>query len=286
MIKFTEISESVERKPVYPERRVWLPHLTTAQQGSAEHLKWMDENRWMVNYDVFMDNKPQALQLAQQLDKAFKENPQHVDIPKILTYLRKLRVKEHAELDPIERWTRCAFQLVEYAGGPNVHRSIRKRLSKYSGKVLEAMCGHMSYFPEVPRRKVTALDYCQVSLKRYPFPKRRRIECDLNQITDGAQLHFFKESEFDTISICFGFKYPKDIVSLVNEFRRILKPGGVLSFVENPSHGYEDLCQRKFDRNIVEILKGAGYSRYCCDTFAPPEWDNKRGRFYHVEAIK
>jgi SAM-dependent methyltransferase len=288
MVEFREITAIKERKSIYPDRNVWLPHLTTATQGSVEHMKWMDENWWMVNYSVFMDDKPEALRLARELDALFKENSKHQAIPDILEQLRRLRTKEYGDLTFRERWTRFAFQLVEYAGGPEVRRTITQRLNKYTGTVLEAMCGHTSYFAESPGRTVIALDCCAVSLERYPFPQRRRIECDLNQTKDGTELSFLKNEEVDVISICFGFKYPEDIRALLREFLRVLKPGGKVSFIENPKSGYPDLCRRKFDRRIIKDLSNTGYRsiRFEAIHLPPTVWEKKRGEFHHVEATK
>ncbi|MBP6858882.1 MAG: methyltransferase domain-containing protein [Candidatus Pacebacteria bacterium] len=288
MVEFREITETKEQRPIYPERHVWLPHLTTAQQGSSEHELWMRENWWMVNYSVFMDDKPEASRLAKLLADAFAENPQHPVIPDTITQLRKLRVKDHKDLTPQERWTRNGYQLVEYAGGPSVCRAIENRLNKYTGTILEAMCGHRSYFKESSDRTVTALDYCGISLERYPFPQRRRIECDLNQLKGAEKLHFFEDRTFDVISICFGFKYPEDIDALLREFSRILKPHGIVSFIENPHHGYEDLCRRKFDRGIVKILKSTGFKsiQFKVLHLSSSIWQKERGEFHHVQAIK
>ncbi len=289
MVMFREITEVKERKPVYTDRFVVLPRLTTAPFGTPEHEAWVMNNWWMANYRVFMDDKPEAVRLANELSKVFKRNPDDPLIGEILKKLRMLELKPYETLSPIEKWTRGAFQYVDYTGGYDVHALISRRLNKYSGAVLEAMCGHMSYFKESPDRTVTALDYCTESLKKYPVPSRRRIECDLNQIRGDVKLQFFNEGEFDAISICFGFKYLADICLLAKEFRRILKPDGVLSFVENPKSGYEDLYHRNFDRNGArEVLMKSGFRTVTIRAIPIPQsvWQKERGNFYHTEAVK
>ena len=288
MIKYKEITTSVERKPLFTDRMVTLPRLTNAPFSSEEHEQWVKDNWWMVDYVVFMDHKERAKQLAAELQQAFSENPNHPNIPGILEELKRMKLKSRGEMNPLEIWTRSAYQLAGYAGTLDVIQAIENRLDRYSGTILEAMCGHSSYFRESDKRSVIALDYCRISLERYPYPTRRRIECDLNQVQGKTSLSFFQDEQFDTISICFGFKYPEHISPLMREFRRILRKGGVLSFIENPHHAYEDLCKRQFSKKRVrELLLRNGYRSATIRELRVPNWNNYyRGKFYHVEAIK
>jgi SAM-dependent methyltransferase len=273
---------------MYPERWVALPRLTLAAFRTPEHDQWVEDNGWMVDYSVFMDDKEKAKGLAEKLQEAFLQNPSHPDIPSLVSELWRLRSKSLEERTALEYWTHSAYQLADYCGGFDPYNTIRGRLKGYSGEILEAMCGHITYFGESSKRNVIALDYCRTSLERYPFPHRRRIQCDLDQVSGTAQLPFFSEGALDAISICFGFKYPRHIEKLVTEFRRILKPSGILSFIENPGHGYENLCLRRFNqKEIRELLKTAGFDSVTISELKIQGWDEQsRSPFYHVEATK
>lgn len=285
MIQYKEISTIAARESVYPERRVILPKLTTASEGSPEHWDWARKNWWMINYDVFMDDKEEAMRLALELDKAFTKDPEHPCIAPIIARLKVLGVKPYNELTALEVWTRCGYQLVDYCGGYNIHEAITRDLRKFSGEVLEAMCGHISYFDESPERTVTALDYCEVSLERYPYPSRRRIVCDLDQLGDGVSLPFFKDGQFDSVSICFGYKYPERMTPILKEFKRILKAGGILSFVEGDYHGYDHLFKRKFSQTAVHmILRANGYRNVLTKKIHIPNSKGMVGCIYHTEA--
>ena len=241
----------------------------------------------MVDYSVFMDNKIKAQQLGEELGKAFLEGLGDPTISNILNQLKELKVKPYGDLTALEVWTRSAYQLANYCGDPDVWKAIVKRLNRYDGTVLEAMCGHSTYFVNSSKRSVVALDYCETSLERYPYPERVRIQCDLNQVKGDTLLPFFAEGQFDAVSVCFGFKYPEHIGPLVQEFRRILKPGGVLSFVENPHHAYHQLCKRKFDEERIKaIMLNNGYISVGIEKIQVSSWNPERGEFYHVEAIK
>ncbi len=260
-MKFKVITEAAERKYEFPLRHVILPRLTKAEFGTPEHEQWVQDNWWMANYSVKIADKPKAVELSLKLHHAFEESEHHPDIPSLLEEIIKLRVDQD-NMTPLERWQKCAYQMVQYSGGPDVIRAIRVRLNGYKGKILEAMCGHTTYFSEAPRRKVTALDYCDISLERCPYPHRRRIQCDLNQIRRRKRMHFFRNGEFNVVSICFGIKYPKYIGPLLREFNRILRKGGRLSFVENPNHEYKDLRKRKLDhKRITNLLLKNGFAK-------------------------
>jgi SAM-dependent methyltransferase len=287
MVEFHEVTTTKERKSEYLLRHIFLPQLTHAEPGSPEADRWIEENWWMMNFSVFKDDKPRAQELARELDEAFRESAQNPRIPEILEMLRAIRHKDRHDYTSLEIWTDGAYQMVDYAGGYHVHKMIRSRLQKYSGNILEAMCGHISYLEDSDNRTITALDYCELSLEKYPFPKRRRICCDLDQIRSENHLHFFKDEEFDAISICFGYKYPKNIVLVAREFRRILRYGGVLSFIENPEHGYKKQLQRNLNSQITNVLQNADFREIHDNIMPSPEfWQEHQGEFHHIEAIK
>lgn len=291
-VTFEEITAIVERKPEYPLRIVHLPRLTTAPFGTDEHEAWVRQNTWMVHFQVFKTDKDEAHSLALELEKLFEADPtMNKRAEEIIARLRELRRKDPQQSgDPLVAWSHSAYQLVNYASNEEVWKAIYTALGKYSGQVLEAMCGHHSYLMEQKGRVVTALDYCRESLERYKFPARRRILCDLNQVQGNDRLHFFSEGQFDAISICFGFKYPLQLDALLKEFRRILKPGGVLSFIENPASGYPKLCKREFKaESAIEIIGQAGFSEVDCKVLpiTKSEWALPgTEEFYHVEARK
>ena len=271
---------------IWPFRHVTLPRLTLAPFGTPEYEKWEMENWWMIDYSVFMTNKGKAQFLAKELEQAFLRSRKDPAIPCIKRRLRRLRVK-YDRYDALGVWKRNAYQISDYCGGLFVREAIMRRLAKYSGAVLEAMCGHCSYFDEVPGRTVVALDLCKESLDRYPFPDRVRIQCNLDQVRDNVQLSFFGTEQFDAVSICFGFKYPQHIGPLMRDFWRILKFNGKLSFIENPNHAYEELCKRRFDETRIQnLLLHCGYRTVEIRALRVPFWKKERGQFYHVEATK
>lgn len=284
-MKFRIITEVAERRYEFPLRHVALPRLTKAEFGTPEHEQWVRDNWWMSNYSVKIVDKPKALDLSHRLHLAFQADEHHPDIPTLLKEITKLHI-DHDNMTPLERWQKCAYQMVQYAGGPDVIRAIRARLNRYKGKILEAMCGHETYFSEAPRRTVAALDYCNISLERYPYPHRKRIQCDLNQVRRGRKMQFFKNGEFGVVSICFGIKYPKYIGPLLREFSRILKKGGKLSFVENPNHEYKDLRKRKLNhKRITNLLLKNGFTSVSITEIFVRSWE-RNDTFFHIEATK
>jgi SAM-dependent methyltransferase len=261
----------------YPYRAVAIPFVVPHFTSDTLRDQWMRDNWWMVDYAVFKDDKIKAVSLAADLDRAY-EDKDPVRISLILDQLRCLRVKDANKRTALEEWTHYGYQHMSYCGSVSTHRNIVDALSAYQGDVLEALCGHTTYFEETAGRTVTLLDYCEVSLERHPSPSRRRICCDLNQVTEGVPLHFFKDSSFDVVSICFGFRYPHDIDALLQEFKRILKPGGVVSFVEGVNHGFSGLFKRTFEP--YTISRTFVQNEYSSVTYKMVEEG-----LYHIQAI-
>ncbi|MEK7169901.1 MAG: class I SAM-dependent methyltransferase [Patescibacteria group bacterium] len=262
-VPFEYITTITERiPPPSEERHVFLPALTKARPPSEEFNKWTMENWWMYNLSVHYRDKPEAQTLALELERVFAENEHHPRIAEILTRLREIESTPVNRMTSAERWNRTARGLADDIGGGSDKRGkLAKRLSKrYSGVVLEALCGFNSYLLSSSDRTVIALDYSREALERYPYPDRTRICADLNTIGRNEHLPF-EYGYFDAITVCFGFRYPVRIRPVLQEFHRILKKGtGILSFIENPYSGYEDLCKRRFDpKTCGRHLRAVGF---------------------------
>jgi SAM-dependent methyltransferase len=242
------------------------------------------ENWWMVDFTVRTEDKPKAVELSLELDRVYRDNPKDVRIPDLVEKLRKLRIPASNERTPLQTWEHGAFQLNNYTGNGIVMKELWELHSSYAGRILEAMCGHTSYYPfNIPAQEVTALDYCEASLERYPIPERTRICADLNELGPDSHLPFADES-FDVISVCFGYKYPDDIVAVLREFSRTLSPTGTVSFVENEKHGYENLLKRWWKLDEVQENFRIVFPHVNINRLSVPEWDDQSGAFYHIEA--
>lgn len=279
------ITTSQQRVRSYPWKHVSIPPLVVAVPGSPEVLEWQTKNWWTLSYEVHEDNKCEAERMVAEMHQVWSVDQSSPLIEDLLDRLYRLRRKDEYTMVPKDTWEHGAYQLTKYHGCDLILTSLWKELSEYKGEVLEAMCGHISYFSDAEDRTVTALDYCKPSLERYPFPNRRRICCDLDRVRNGATLPF-ESDVFDVISICFGFKYPEDLHSLGIEFRRIIKPGGILSFIENPTHQYRQLIKREFSPDLAkEILLSCGFERVKVHIVPIRDETIYNGTFFHVEAF-
>ena len=289
MSQFKVITNIHQREETVPDVQVTLPipaHLPDPlSKGGREIFEQLIKDNWhLVNYTVSINDRAKATKLAARLGEAFARSSDDPEIPAILEELKAIQAKPANERTASECWTRHAYLLTEYGGGSVVHDAIMERLDRYKGNVLEAMCGHTSYFDELEGRTVVATDGCEASLERYPFPERRRILCDL----DVYPLSAFHDEEFDVISICFGYKYPKYLRAIASEFRRILKPNGILSFVENPKNGYEKYYNRSLERRWMNrLLHTAGFPKVRYSKIPVKDWPTKeKGEFIHIQAYK
>ncbi len=281
-VLFEMVTETVSRVPFCSEKRVLLPMpVKEPVVFTPEWDKWMNMYWWMVDYSVEPKNKAEATGLSFELDKLLKSDPQNCRITAIIEELRLLRVRESGELSDMEQWDRTALWLPDdIGGGANNRAFITDLLSgECQGVVLEAMCGFHSYLLPSDSREVVALDYSTEALKRYPFPERKRIRCDLNQVFSGAEIPCFTPEQFDAVTFCFGFRCLAYPPYLFMELLRILRPGGMVVFIENPKSGYLDLCKREFcPRTCKALLEEVGFTSYSISVFNED--------YYHITAHK
>ncbi len=206
----TRIIEKISsREPGYPEKRIYLPLITTEPAGPTERNQWMRKNWWWINYNVHFSMKERAVGLALRLEHLLKHAPESAETSGVIAELKSIRTKEPSRRTALESWTHTAHQMPSDIGGGEFNKAIiRDLLSRtYKGKILEAMCGYNSYFLPLPESTIVALDYCAEALERYPFPERLRIECDLNELNGTNHIKCFQSGSFDAVSICFGYRY-------------------------------------------------------------------------------
>lgn len=287
MITFEEITATAPRTRYHYSRHVFLPNLNTHPVFSPEYWACEEEFGWMCSCSVHMDDKPKVVGLAKKLEAALIADLNHPDISRLIAEIKSYRLKPSSEYTAEDTWRENAFALSTYSGPRDVVSRIVKYLRRYRGNVLEALCGHTTYFQPQEGVIVTALDGCRESLERYPEPTRRRIVCDLDQLEHDGDLPF-ESNSFDAISICFGHKYPKFFEQLLRAFRKILKPGGKLGFIENPSSEYSKYTHRAFLPELAgEPLISEGFKDVKVKRlrFSPKVWNpgNPLNHFYHLE---
>lgn len=190
-------------------------------------------------------------------------------------------------------WEIGAYGLISYATDLALETAIKLQLSMYRGqKLLEVFSGHDSYFRREKFESITAIDGCKQSLLRYPHTDAVRYACNLDQLNGWTSLQFLESESFDLASICFGYIYPCNIDAVLLELKRVLKPGGMISFVESPMHGYGGLAKREFSlESFLDLIIRAGLKfRRCVELFAPAVVGNEDRRLtlvstdiYHIE---
>ena len=269
--EYVTVTDVKPRKFEWPERHVDLPPIVPQPNFTdPEYMTWYNE---YVNFSVHVANFPLAKELAEKLWITHRENNQE-EVRLLLEKLRPLRVIPFEKRTLQEKWAHMMVQLPGDIGGPNKEK-IREILStKCQGRVLEAMCGFNSYLKPSPNCEVIALDYCREALERYPYPERTRILFDLNTIQKNQRMEFFREGEFDAITICFGFHF--------------LSLDGQLILVENPRQCYQDIAYRSFSPGrCVNFLRRAFFKNVHVEELSIAEdWEQKAGGRYFLIEVK
>jgi len=292
MVQYKIVADYTDRVPVYPTKMIQIPRLTKAKLGDDEYYTWELQNSWANDFNVWPEDRSYAKRLAEELYYRWQivDDVSDSEIVRIVAELKKMRVNDDLQRSALEQWEWYSRQLIDYSGSTALSVHITSRLSQYQGDILEAFCGHNSYFGVSKERTITALDYCEGSLRRYVHSDAKRICCDLNQVEQVGDLSFLDDRSFDVISICFGYKYPHDVVLLMSEFKRILRLGGVLSFVESEMHEFPRLKQRKFNEYLIQNdLNAAGFSKIEVDPICGVSGDsrlNESELVWHVIASR
>ncbi len=262
MVQYEKIEGSEPRQIESKTKAIHLPFqlLCPVKLDSDEGFDWQLDNYHLCDLSVNAEDKVVARELAIRLQHLLEQDRNHPDSKGVIDQLMSLRAKPAAEYTAQDTWEAGAFAMSCYCGGTTT-AAVISLLDCHTGLVLEALCGHDSYFEPNPSRQIIALDGCRKSLLRYPHLEAEKFCCDLDQVAEGKKLEFLVADSFDLISVCFGYKYPRVIEPILREFFRLLKPGGTISFVESKTHGYTKYTKREFegpDQLMLELTE-AGF---------------------------
>ena len=285
MITHRIVTATDWRRKIDPESYIRLPELRKSVKGRKLRKELFGE----LSFCFGRQHSDIVDELCDQLDRLHKERPNGPEILRVLRQIKEFELADRRHMTAHETWCWYTYKNMYYCFDECVEDTIIRRLRRYKGKILEAMCGFNSYFPRSKRRKVTALDFCGPALERYPYPERVRIECNLDQITKVRnRLHFIEDESFDAVSICYGFKYPKHIANILHEFLRILKPGGTLSFIEAKEAELEEVTHRRFTdgKRTKALFRRCGFEVTIEKLEMPCGVEEELGEFFHIQATK
>jgi phosphatidylethanolamine/phosphatidyl-N-methylethanolamine N-methyltransferase len=137
----------------------------------------------------------------------------------------------------IKRYDRIApiYDLMEGLAEHSRYNDWRRLVwSKVEGKnVLEIGVGTGKNFPYYPSGvDITAVDFSERMLRR-ARERARREEVKVNLLQMDAQAMEFKDDAFDSVAATFVFCSVPDPVRVLEEIRRVVRPGGKVVLLEH-----------------------------------------------------
>lgn len=244
-----------------------------------------EQYQWMYSYSVQSDDKPEAMGLSQELYEMLMGGVEMDDLAcqRVIKELYDLRVRHWNELDKDEVWDQVASRMPEDIGGLHKNTIMYLMSSIHRGTILESMCGFNSYLLPHVDRNVIAMDYSEKMLKKYEYPERMRVQFDLNELPNSRIE--FPDNYFDSIMFVKGYKYLEKPQKVLKEYLRILKPGGLLSFVESQYAMYSELAVRDLCvKTTKEDVEQAGF--VYCDVRRLPFSESPDDSYYLFSTIK
>lgn len=153
-------------------------------------------------------------------------------------------------------WARRVLPyLIEKAGRSHTILEARKRwVPQAYGDVLEIGVGsglNLAFYDPAHVRKVTAIDLSAPLLDR-ALPRVRAAKVPVELVNANAEALPFPDAAFDSVVMTYTLCSITDPARALAELRRVLRPGGLLVFVE---HGLAHDDSARWQRRITPWWK-------------------------------
>ncbi len=143
-------------------------------------------------------------------------------------------------------------------GQPQIMKARSRVVPKASGDVLELGCGggiNMQFYDPARIRSFSGIDPSPALLEGARLAAQARgMAADIRRGV-GEQLPF-ADGSFDTVLVTFTLCSVDDQARVLNEMRRVLRPSGVVLFLEHGSA--PDVNVQKWQRRIEPVWKRIG----------------------------
>ncbi|MEH6758064.1 MAG: class I SAM-dependent methyltransferase [Parasphingorhabdus sp.] len=141
-------------------------------------------------------------------------------------------------------------RLIKFAcSQPEVMKDRSKIVPKAQGQVLELGCGggiNLQFYDRVKVDKLTGLDP-SAELLDYTRSEAKALGFEMDILNGIGEAMPFDNDSFDTVLTTFTLCSVQDGKQVLNEMRRVLKPGGKILFLEHgraPDRGPEKWQER------------------------------------------
>ncbi len=142
---------------------------------------------------------------------------------------------------------------------PRLYQRVGKEL-RLAYRVLDLGCGACElarYLSETYGQKVTGVD-----ISGNDFPSRRNVTKNSRRIRcirkDAARLHFIRNETIDAVVIYWALHEMKSPKAVLQETRRVLRPGGKILIVEFPRNS---LAQKLWNEDYYTTKELTGFLR-------------------------
>jgi ubiquinone/menaquinone biosynthesis C-methylase UbiE len=196
-------------------------------------------------------------------------------------------------------YSRFVFPYImeRFSAGHHIDEQRKLAVASAQGEVLEIGFGTGRNFRHYPARvtHVTAVD-CEIMR---PQQVKRRIAGALVPITtiyqDASKGLPFADNSFDTVITTWTLCSIRDVISALNEIRRVLRRDGIYLFLEHGCSGEFHIARQqellspvvkmigagcRLNRHIDDLISRSGLQIYTLDRFLMPETPRVLGEMY------